>query len=81
MPTHSSFIRPRSCLTYGFLFINGLDSVVSEQDMADSLRIGREFFERPQEEKERLRIREGDGARGYQVLNENVTYGKGQSGG
>lgn len=46
--------------------------------MAQSLAVSREFFGRPQGEKEQLKIRQPDGARGYQVLGENVTQYKGQ---
>ena len=44
--------------------------------MAHALAVGRDFFGRPQEEKARLKIRQPDGARGYQVLGENVTQYK-----
>ena len=46
--------------------------------MAESLAISREFFGRPHAEKEQLKIRQPDGARGYQVLGENVTQYKGK---
>lgn len=50
---------------FGFLYITGVESVVL--DLEEPLDVAREFFGRPAEEKAKLRIRAGDGARGYQV--------------
>lgn len=44
--------------------------------MSESLAVSKAFFDRPAEEKAKLAIREGDGARGYQVLGQNVTQYK-----
>ncbi|KAK4690718.1 hypothetical protein P7C70_g9506, partial [Phenoliferia sp. Uapishka_3] len=62
-----------ACINYGFLYLTGFDSVISEQEMNAPLDVSRQFFARPQEEKELIRIQQPDGARGYQVLGENVT--------
>jgi isopenicillin N synthase-like dioxygenase len=58
---------------YGFFFVTGLSSVVSPAEMEESLAVTRAFFDLPNEEKELLRIRKGDGARGWQRLGQNVT--------
>lgn len=50
------------------MYITGVDSVVGgEEEMRQPLDVAREFFLRPAEEKALLRIRQPDGARGYQV--------------
>lgn len=68
-----------ACLSFGFFYITGLDSVVSAEEMDGSLVAARDFFSRPEEEKRALRIREGDGARGWQKLGSNVTQYKGEA--
>lgn len=66
-----------ACLHYGFFYITGLDSVVSADEMDQVLAEARAFFQRPEEEKERIRIKKGDGARGWQRLRENTTQNAG----
>lgn len=56
-----------ACLSFGFLYINGLDSVLSQEELGGSIAVARAFFNTPSAEKQKLRIRPGDGARGYQV--------------
>ncbi|KWU44229.1 Clavaminate synthase-like protein [Rhodotorula sp. JG-1b] len=60
---------------YGFLYLTGLDAVVSQQDLDAVLDVSRAFFARPDAEKAKLRIQRGDGARGWQKMGENVTGG------
>lgn len=68
-----------ACTTFGFFYLTGIESIVPQTAVDEALRVTREFFsDTPQEEKELLRIGKGDGARGYQVLGENVTQYKGK---
>lgn len=67
-----------ACLRFGFFYINGLESVVSKQDMDDILATARAFFALPEEKKAQLAIQPGDGARGWQKLGLNVTQYKGE---
>ncbi|ORY87439.1 hypothetical protein BCR35DRAFT_289504 [Leucosporidium creatinivorum] len=65
-----------ACAKFGFLYITGLDSVVSRDEMNHALAEARSFFlDTPEREKELLKIK-GDGARGWQKLGENVTQYK-----
>lgn len=52
---------------YGFLYLTGFDAVVSQQDLDAVLDVSRAFFARPEEEKAKLKIQRGDGARGEQA--------------
>ncbi|GAA5936669.1 hypothetical protein JCM3775_000163 [Rhodotorula graminis] len=65
-----------ACLDYGFFYCTGLDSVVSPDDMRHALDVARAFFNTPDDDKLKLRIKPGDGARGYQRIGENVTQYK-----
>ncbi|GAA6013708.1 hypothetical protein JCM8202_000784 [Rhodotorula sphaerocarpa] len=60
---------------FGFLYLTGYGSVVTEEELATVLDVARSFFARPDEEKANLKIRRGDGARGWQKIGENVTGG------
>lgn len=51
-------------LEYGFFLINGLESVLSTEDLTTSLAVTREFFAQPAADKVALSIQPGDGARG-----------------
>ncbi|GAA6037914.1 hypothetical protein JCM8097_009488 [Rhodosporidiobolus ruineniae] len=62
-----------ACTRFGFFYITGFNTVVSPAELDQSLQLARLFFQRPQEEKDSLKIRPGDGARGYQRLGENKT--------
>ena len=53
-----------ACLDYGFFYCAGLDSVVSPDDMRQALDVARAFFNTPDDDKLKLRIKPGDGARG-----------------
>lgn len=65
-----------ACLHSGFFYITGFESLLSPVELERVLSLSRDFFNRPAEEKRALRIRQPDGARGYQVLGENVTQYK-----
>ncbi|KAJ8296038.1 putative 2-oxoglutarate-dependent dioxygenase [Rhodotorula toruloides] len=65
-----------ACTRYGFFYLSGIESVVSQEEMDEALSVAREFFGRPEEEKAKLRIKKGDGARGWQMIGENVTQYK-----
>ncbi|GAA6019409.1 hypothetical protein JCM10207_001376 [Rhodosporidiobolus poonsookiae] len=62
-----------ACLRSGFFYLTGFESVVSQEDLIESLNVARGFLGRPQEEKDAIRIRPEDGARGYQRFGENKT--------
>ncbi|GAA5826276.1 hypothetical protein JCM3770_001668 [Rhodotorula araucariae] len=65
-----------ACLDYGFFYCTGFTSVVSDDERREALDVARQFFARPEDEKAALRIRPGDGARGWQRIGENVTQDK-----
>lgn len=79
-----------ACRDIGFLYLN-VDGFVSPDEMQNALDLAREFFHRPQEEKDDILLTKADGARGelacwvnyhpltctgYQRLRQNVTMGK-----
>ncbi|GAA5975604.1 hypothetical protein JCM10908_005214 [Rhodotorula pacifica] len=61
--------------SYGFLYLTGFDSLVSQQELDAVLEVSRAFFARPEQEKAACKIQRGDGARGWQKMHENVTNG------
>ncbi|BGP30798.1 hypothetical protein JCM10296v2_002555 [Rhodotorula toruloides] len=65
-----------ACTRYGFFYLSGIESAVSEEEMDEALSVAREFFGRSEEEKAKLRIKKGDGARGWQKIGENMTQYK-----
>ncbi|GAA6003119.1 uncharacterized protein JCM10292_002877 [Rhodotorula paludigena] len=65
-----------ACANTGFFFITGFESIVSADEMRESLDVARQFFGRPDDEKDKLRIKKGDGARGWQKIGQNVTQYK-----
>ncbi|GAA5869021.1 hypothetical protein JCM3774_002450 [Rhodotorula dairenensis] len=60
---------------YGFLYLTGFESVVSQQELDAVLDVSRAFFATPEDAKAKLKIQRGDGARGWQKMGENVTGG------
>jgi isopenicillin N synthase-like dioxygenase len=52
-----------ACRDIGFLYLK-VDSIMSKAEMNTVLRVGHEFFERPQEEKEEIQLLNSDGVRG-----------------
>ena len=68
-----------ACRTVGFFYLSNHNIPSSELD--NILALSRSFFALPKEQKEALRLQsagmgDGDGARGYQTIGENVTQGK-----
>jgi len=64
-----------ACITYGFFYLD-LTGFATREETEKLRTLAREFFGLPREEKEKIWIGNGDWARGYQKLNENVTRGK-----
>ncbi|PPQ66258.1 hypothetical protein CVT24_007276 [Panaeolus cyanescens] len=64
-----------ACVEYGFFYLN-LDSYIDRSETEELARLGKEFFSLPQDEKDKISIKNQDFARGYQRLHENVTNGK-----
>ncbi|KAF9481160.1 Clavaminate synthase-like protein [Pholiota conissans] len=64
-----------ACVEFGFFYLN-LDAYVDRSEAAELARLAKEFFALPQEEKDKLSLKNQDSARGYARLNENVTNGK-----
>jgi len=64
-----------ACLEYGFFYLD-ISTYITEDEPQELARLAREFFALPQEEKDRISLRNEDGARGYARLAENVTNGK-----
>ncbi|GJJ15759.1 hypothetical protein Clacol_010037 [Clathrus columnatus] len=64
-----------ACVNYGFFYLD-ISSYVNITETDELVRLAREFFALPQEEKDLLSLRNEDHARGYARLNENVTAGK-----
>lgn len=69
----------KACKEVGFFYLT--DHGIPSAFLNEILRLSRQFFlEAPEAEKTKIQrksVKEGgDGARGYQVLNENVTKGK-----
>ncbi|KAF9046441.1 Clavaminate synthase-like protein [Panaeolus papilionaceus] len=64
-----------ACVDYGFFYLN-LDAYIDRTETEELARLGKEFFSLPQDEKDKLSIKNQDYARGYQRLHENVTNGK-----
>ncbi|KAI0078271.1 Clavaminate synthase-like protein [Panus rudis PR-1116 ss-1] len=64
-----------ACLEYGFFYLD-ITSYVDPSEPEELARLGREFFALPPEEKGKLSLSHQDHARGYAMLQENVTNGK-----
>ncbi|KAL1679087.1 hypothetical protein EV122DRAFT_263969 [Schizophyllum commune] len=64
-----------ACVNYGFFYLD-ISSYVPKEEPEELTALAREFFALPQEEKEKIALRNEDGARGYARLKENVTNGK-----
>jgi isopenicillin N synthase-like dioxygenase len=68
-----------ACVNYGFFYLTGHGIPTSKLD--EIISLARDFFALPLEEKNKIKRfdagspEEGDGARGYQGLGENVTGG------
>ncbi|TFK40646.1 Clavaminate synthase-like protein [Crucibulum laeve] len=64
-----------ACVNYGFFYLN-IAAFVDPSEPEELTKLAREFFALPQEEKDKLALRNEDHARGYARLKENVTNGK-----
>ncbi|GJJ10168.1 hypothetical protein Clacol_004394 [Clathrus columnatus] len=64
-----------ACMNYGFFYLD-ISSYVDTTETDELVRLAREFFALPQEEKELLFLRNEDHARGYSRLGESITAGK-----
>ncbi|RXW23388.1 hypothetical protein EST38_g2450 [Candolleomyces aberdarensis] len=65
----------RACVDFGFFYLN-IDAFVDRAEPEELTRLGKEFFGLPQEEKDKLALKNQDYTRGYARLKENVTNGK-----
>jgi isopenicillin N synthase-like dioxygenase len=68
-----------ACRTVGFFYLSSHN--IPDSTLQQVLSLARSFFALPTEQKEKLRLKpagvdDGDGARGYQTIGENVTQGK-----
>ncbi|RDB14799.1 hypothetical protein Hypma_016232 [Hypsizygus marmoreus] len=65
----------KACVEYGFFYLD--ISKYADRSVPEHLTdLAREFFALPQEEKDKLAMKNQDHARGYARLKENVTNGK-----
>ncbi|WVQ80705.1 hypothetical protein IAT38_002810 [Cryptococcus sp. DSM 104549] len=65
----------KACREFGFFYVTGHG--LAPEYLKSLLKHGHEFFELPQENKDKIHIfKSQDGVRGYQKLGENVTYAK-----
>ncbi|KAG6876458.1 hypothetical protein C0993_002954 [Termitomyces sp. T159_Od127] len=64
-----------ACIEYGFFYLD-ISAYVDLAEPARLAELGRRFFRLPQAEKDRLALKNEDGARGYARLKENVTNGR-----
>ncbi|PFH53898.1 hypothetical protein AMATHDRAFT_72926 [Amanita thiersii Skay4041] len=64
-----------ACVEYGFFYLD-ISSFVPKEVPEGLTDLARTFFYLPQEEKEKISLRNEDSARGYARLKENVTNGK-----
>jgi isopenicillin N synthase-like dioxygenase len=57
----------RACVDFGFFYLN-IDAFVDRSEPEELTRLGKEFFGLPQEEKDKLALKNQDHARGrYQI--------------
>ncbi|EJU03244.1 Clavaminate synthase-like protein, partial [Dacryopinax primogenitus] len=64
-----------ACITYGFFYLD-LTGFATNEETEELRSLVQQFFDLPLDEKEKIWLGNGDWARGYQKLNENVTRGK-----
>ncbi|TRM60666.1 Clavaminate synthase-like protein [Schizophyllum amplum] len=64
-----------ACVNYGFFYLD-ISSYADPAEPEELTTLARKFFDLPQEEKEKIALRNEDNARGYARLKENVTNGK-----
>jgi isopenicillin N synthase-like dioxygenase len=68
-----------ACRTVGFFYLS--NHGIPLANLTQILSLARKFFALPQAQKDRIRLKpagvdDGDGARGYQTMGDNVTQGK-----
>ncbi|KAF9013417.1 hypothetical protein BDQ17DRAFT_1231904 [Cyathus striatus] len=64
-----------ACVSYGFFYLD-ISAYVNPSEPEELTTLARQFFTLPQEEKDKLSLKNQDYARGYARLRENVTNGK-----
>ncbi|EGN98401.1 hypothetical protein SERLA73DRAFT_56529 [Serpula lacrymans var. lacrymans S7.3] len=64
-----------ACVEYGFFYLD-ISKYVDPSEPEELTRLARKFFALPQEEKDKISLKNQDLARGYARLKENVTNGK-----
>lgn len=64
----------QACRDVGFFYLR-ITSFLSDDELKEVLALGHEFFQRPHEEKLKIRLEVGDGIRGYQPMLQNANYG------
>ncbi|KAK0439805.1 hypothetical protein EV421DRAFT_824592 [Armillaria borealis] len=64
-----------ACVDYGFFYLD-ISSYVDPREPEELTTLARQFFSLPQEEKDKIALKNEDQARGYARLKENVTNGK-----
>lgn len=57
----------QACLDYGFFYLK-IDSYVDPSEPEELTRLAREFFASPQEEKDKIALKNQDNARGRSIL-------------
>jgi len=64
-----------ACLEYGFFYLD-ITKYADPSEPEELTRLARDFFALPQDEKDKIALKNEDNARGYARLKENVTNGK-----
>jgi len=64
-----------ACAEYGFFYLD-ISSYMEPSEAEELTKLARKFFALPQEEKDKIALKNEDQARGYARLKENVTNGK-----
>ncbi|KAK7445113.1 hypothetical protein VKT23_014981 [Stygiomarasmius scandens] len=65
----------RACRDFGFFYLD-ISAFADPREPDDLAKLARKFFSLPQQEKDKLALKNQDSARGYARLKENVTNGK-----
>jgi isopenicillin N synthase-like dioxygenase len=64
-----------ACVDFGFFYLD-IKAFIDPSEPEELVRLASQFFALPQEEKDKLALKNQDYARGYAKLKENVTGGK-----
>ncbi|KAF8073601.1 hypothetical protein FPV67DRAFT_1620840 [Lyophyllum atratum] len=65
----------QACIEYGFFYLD-ISTFLDPSVPENLASLGKQFFDLPQEEKDKISLKNQDYARGYARLKENVTNGK-----